>query len=89
MALDPFASFTETLIAPAGDLFAIEPDDLNDLAKATRAIYVGGGGDIIIKAVHSENEVLLSNVPTGTVLAIRVAAVRASGTSAFNLVGLA
>ena len=65
------------------------PDDTADLPAATKAIYVGSGGDVPLQLVGSDGEVVFSNVPTGTVLAVRVAAVRQTGTSAANLVGLA
>jgi hypothetical protein len=42
-----------------------------------------------LRAIGSASDVTLSNVASGSVLAIRVKAVRTAGTTAGNLVGLA
>lgn len=89
MIRDPFSSASDSLIAPAREAFALTPDDSNELTRATKAVYVGTGGDIVLRAVGSESDVALRNVVAGSVLAIRLRAVRATGTTAANLVGLA
>lgn len=89
MILDPFGSVSDSLIAPAREAFALTPNDTADFARATKAFYVGSGGDIVLRAVGSDTDVVLRNVASGSVLAIRLRAIRASGTTAQNLVGLA
>lgn len=86
---DAFSSAMDSLIAPARQAFAILPDDARSLAAVTRAVYVGTGGDIALRAVGSNADVILRNVTGGSVLPIRVEAVRQSGTTASDLVGLA
>lgn len=89
MPQDPFAATSDSLIAPARCAFAITPVDGGTLGAATKAIYVGTGGHITLRAVGSDSDVAIRNVPSGTVLAIRVAAIRAAGTTAADIVGLA
>lgn len=89
MPQDSFAHATDSLIAPARLAFAITPSDALDLDEVTKAIYVGTGGDIVLRAIDSDSDVILRNVVAGSVLAIRTAAVRATGTTAADLVGLA
>lgn len=89
MTDDPFALTADSLIAPARHAFPIAPADGVMLTTAARAIYIGSGGDLALRAVGSASDVTLRNVPTGTVLAIRVAAIRDTGTTAADLVGLA
>ena len=48
---DPFENAGDSLIAPAKTAFAITPDDNADLPSATKAVYVGGDGDLILRAV--------------------------------------
>lgn len=89
MNTDPFGTASDSLIAPARIAFAITPDDAVDLPSATRAIYVGTGGDLAIQSVGSDEVVILRNVASGTILPIRVGAVRNADTTATDLVGLA
>jgi hypothetical protein len=89
MILDPFSAASDSLIAPAREAFAIAPSDNAEFPRATKALYVGTGGDVVLRAVGSDTDVVLRNVVAGSVLAIRLRAVRASGTTAANLVGLA
>lgn len=88
MQTDPFESATDSLIAPARSAFPIIPDDAADLPIATKAIYVGTGGDIVLRAVDSDDDAIFVGVPDGAILPIRVRAVRTS-TTANNLLGLA
>lgn len=89
MPFDPFENSSDSLIAPAKSAFTITPDDNADLVGATKAVYVGNSGDIVVRPVDGEDDVTFRNVVAGTVLAIRVRAIRASGTTASDLVGLA
>jgi len=77
-----------SLTGPAGHGFAITPDDDNDLERPVRALYVGNAGSIAV-TFASGTEVVLNGVAGGTVLPIRVVRVRATGTTAGALVGLA
>lgn len=72
---------------PSGDFFAIAPDDGADLPQVTRALYIGSGGNLTVTSACGR-DVQFANVVGGTVLPVRVARVKASGTSAGDLVGL-
>lgn len=89
MIIDPFEATSDSLIAPARIAFDLNPNDATDLPAATKALYVGSGGDITLRTVAADSDVTLRNVPTGTVLAIRLKALRQTGTTAENLIGLA
>lgn len=86
-ATDPFATNATGLDSPGLHAFAITPDDSNDLAIATRGIYVGVGGDVAVITAGGET-VTFKNASAGTTLPIRAARVKATGTTATNLVGL-
>ncbi len=88
MQFDPFAGTGDSLVAPAKHVFTITPDALEDLPMATKALYIGSGGDLVMRAVDSEEDVTFANVAAGTILPIRVRAIRTSSTAA-NFVGLA
>jgi hypothetical protein len=84
---DRFDNHTSSLVGPASHGFAITPSDVNDLEETTRALYVGGAGDIVL-ALVSGAELTIANVAAGTVLPLRTNAVKATGTTATALVGL-
>lgn len=89
MSFDNFGSALDSLIAPARNCFTIVPHDTAVLQVLPKAIYVGTGGYLVLRAVDSSQDVTFVDVPSGTVLDIRAAIIRAAGTTATNLIGLA
>lgn len=89
MPVDSFEGFANSPIAPAEVCFAITPSDTADLAQATKALYVGTGGAVSIIPVRGTSPITFANVADGSILDVRVKAVRATGTTASNIVGLA
>lgn len=89
MPTDNLSRFSDSPSSPARECFAITPSDSQELAVVTKALYVGTGGDVVIVPVAGATPVTFRNVPDGGVLDVRVRAVRATGTTAANLVGLA
>ena len=87
MPQDPFSS-TDSVTSPSRDWFDIAPSDGSDLGFIPKAIYVGTGGDLVVSSARTNSEVIFRNVPSGSVLDIRPAAVRETGTTAADLVGL-
>jgi len=73
--------------SPAIHAFTITPNDSEDLAYVTRSIYVGVGGTIVLITAGGET-VTLVNVQSGSVLPLRVSRVKATSTSATNMIGL-
>lgn len=89
MLADPFRESIDSPTAPAQNCFPIIPSDSADLLTATKALYIGQGGDLNVVLVNATTAVVFRNVSTGTILDIRAKAVRATGTSASDIVGLA
>jgi hypothetical protein len=87
MPQDPFSS-TDSVTSPSRDWFNIAPSDSADLSFIPKAIYVGTGGDLVVTSARTNSEVIFRNVPSGAVLDVRPAAVRETGTTAADLVGL-
>jgi hypothetical protein len=88
MPYDPFKGTADASFAPATDCFAITPDDAAELTRATKALYVGTGGDVVVRPLAGTTDIRFRNVPSGGLLDIRVAAVRSTGTTAGDIVGL-
>ena len=83
---DTFRSHGRSLTSPPEEAVAIVPDDGAELACVTRAVYVGGGGDLRVRMLGGA-EVTLAAVPGGAMLPLRVTRVLAAGTTATDLVG--
>jgi hypothetical protein len=81
-------SYPMPINAPATLAFAITPANGADLAVGTRAIYVGGAGNLTVRMSGDQAAAVFIAVPVGTVLPIAVDRVQATGTTATNLVGL-
>lgn len=86
---DMFQGTTDSLDAPARTAFAIVPSDTVALAVLPKALYVGTGGVVVLRSVDATGDVTLKNVASGQILDIRASHVRATGTTAADLVGLA
>lgn len=86
---DRFATQIDSLTQPARDAFAITPHASNEIDPLPKAIYVGTGGNITLRAVGSTSDVLFKNVASGQILDVRAQYIRASGTTAADIVGLA
>lgn len=83
--IDTFAKHTRSLTSPPEHALAITPADA-DLAQVTRALYVGTGGDVAVR-MFDGSSVTLVNVPSGTLLPLRVARVLPASTAS-NILGL-
>ncbi len=89
MTKDNFKDFVDTPAAPAETCFPIVPDNQQELAVATKALFVGTGGDLALVPIRGTNPVIFRNVPSGSILDVRVRVVMATGTTATDIVGLA
>lgn len=89
MSIDAFAYNAASVIDPARQAFPVTPSDAVELAVLPRGLYVGTGGTIILRAVDSAADVTLKSVAAGQTIDIRARFVRATGTTAADIIGLA
>jgi hypothetical protein len=68
--------------------FAVTPSDATVYTNSMRALYVGTGGDVTVRMIRDGNTLLFRNVPSGTLLPIAVDQVRATGTTAADMISL-
>ncbi|MBN8832091.1 MAG: hypothetical protein J0G94_16060 [Sphingomonadales bacterium] len=54
-----------------------------------KAIFVGTGGNITLRAADGSADVVFKNVASGQILDVRARFIRATGTTAADIVGLA
>lgn len=84
---DPFPSQTPSLLGPIENGFSVTPNDGTDLAQTTRAIWVGGAGNLSV-VTRGGDTITLVGVPAGTLLPIRATRIRSTGTTATNILAL-
>lgn len=86
-ATDNFATFASGLDAPCSHAAAVTPDDNTDLSYTTRALFVGGAGNVNLVTAGGET-VTFTGVTAGSVLPVRVARVKSTSTTATSIVAL-
>ncbi len=88
MENDFFAGSANSLTSPAEDCFAILPSDTENLVQATKAIFVGQGGDVRLIPLRGSEPITFVNLASGSMLDVRARRVLALGTTAADLIGL-
>lgn len=84
---DTFSDFTTGLSSPVCGGFDIAPNDGADLQGITRAIILGGAGDVAV-VLKNGDTITLPALAVGVIYPVRVARVLATGTTATGLKGL-
>lgn len=69
-----------------GSAVAITPHATD--SNSFSGVYVGGAGNITCRLAKDTADVVFTAVPVGTILNINTTFIRATGTTATNLVGL-
>lgn len=86
---DEFQGSAQSVLAPSENTFPVTPSDLAALPKVAKYLYVGRGGNVILRAKNSGADVLFENVPAGGYIYVRASHVRATGTTAGAIVACA
>jgi len=79
-AHEVFANATPSLDSPCDGGADVTPAD-SDLATFSRALYVGGTGDVSVITTGGST-ITFSAVPAGTILPVRCRQVKSTGTTA-------
>lgn len=85
---DKFKNANPELSSPASNAAAVTPHDTNELADFSRALWVGGAGNLVVVMVGDSASVTFTAVPAGTLLPFRVKKVLATGTTATSIVAV-
>ena len=83
---DIFENRSSGLESPAYDGTELTPSDSTDLPVTSRALFIGSSGDLSV-TMAGGTTLLLRNVPVG-ILPIRASRVRATGTTADDIVAV-
>ena len=85
---DPFSNRADSVTAPAARARTVTPHDSNALPEVPKALYVGSGGTITMRGSGDSSDSVWANVPSGTVIPFRASHVRATGTTAADILAL-
>lgn len=85
--VDPFARHADAPANPARDAFMVAPDDEAPLPRLPKALLVGTAGTLTLRPVAASGDIAFS-VQAGQIVPIRASHVRATGTSAGEIVAL-
>lgn len=88
MMADPFSNSADAVSAPAMRAVAVVPNDGVALGQVPKALFVGSGGTIVMRGAGDGADSVWRNVPDGAVLPFRPAFVRATGTTAGDMLAL-
>lgn len=87
MADTLFGNMSPGLDSPYIGALTITPSNSTVLSQTTRAIYVGGTGNLALTFADGTTAILES-IPVGTLLPVRATQVLSTGTTATKLIGL-
>ena len=83
---DIFANSIDSHDGPSRAPYAVVPHDSNELPDIPKGLYVGSGGDVTLRGVGASADVTYRNLPDASYIAVRARYVRATGTTAANLI---
>lgn len=82
---DPYVNVGSDILGPARNAASVVASDTADLPNASKRLWVGTGGAVVLVTVGGDT-VTYTAVPSGTYLQVRAARVKATGTTASNIV---
>jgi len=85
---DQFAFAADHVSAPATRAVAVVPHDSIALVDIPKALFIGTGGTIVLRGVGGGADTIWRNLASGSVLPVRAQFVRATGTTATDLLAL-
>lgn len=83
--MDDFKNRVSGLDSPGYSGANLAPDDNSDLAKVTRALWIGGAGDLSV-ILASGDAVTFNNASSW--MPLRIKKLNATGTTASDIVGV-
>lgn len=84
---DTFVTMGDSPELPSRIPFMITPDDVAPLPQVVKGIFVGTGGNVVLRGVGAVSDVTYRNLPDASYIGVRASFVRATGTTATDLVG--
>lgn len=87
-ATDTFSTHSSSLASPARSAVAVTPHDSTNLTTVSRALWVGGAGNISVEMADTGTAIVFVGVAAGTLLPLRVSRVNSTSTTATSIVSI-
>lgn len=81
-------SFENSTSTPARSAVLLVPHNSNELVNISKAIYIGGAGNLEVILADSPTAVVFKGLSAGQILPIRARVVKASLTTATDIISL-
>lgn len=86
---DAFFRQADSAEAPSSHPLGIVPSNTVPLVATPKALYIGTGGTVVLRTASGAADVTSKNLASGQILPVRAQFVRATGTTAADIVALA
>lgn len=80
--------FVQLSPGPSGRASAVTPSDATVFTRPTRALWIGGAGNVAVRPAGQDTNVTFTAVAAGTLLQLSVLRVLSTGTTATNIVAM-
>ncbi|MBX5206701.1 hypothetical protein [Rhizobium sp. NZLR11] len=87
MAAIDLSNRSNNVVDPGSNAAVVTPNDSTDLGFTSRALFVGGAGNIAVTMAGGQS-LTFTGVVAGAVLPIRVSRILVTGTTATNIVAV-
>ena len=84
---DDFERYANSIEAPAFRAAAVTPNDSADLTNTSRALYIGGAGNVQVTTAGGDT-VTFTGLAAGTILPVRVRRIWSTSTTATTILAL-
>lgn len=88
MATDRFKTY-DNESAPSRSPYSVTPSDSVELPSIPKSLYIGTGGTVVLRGIDGAADVIFKNVANGQTIDVCAQYVRATGTTATDIVALA
>jgi hypothetical protein len=86
MANDGFVQNNDSVENPSRNPYAVVPSDAVELAIIPKRLFIGTAGNVTLRGIGAQADVVYKNVGSGVYLDVRPQFVRATGTTAADII---
>jgi len=77
---------SDSLLSPSTRPYPVVPHDVDELPLVPKCLFIGTGGSLVLRGVEGSEDVTYKNLANGDRIWVRASHVRATGTTAQDIV---